>query len=102
MAGDLILLESTDPFAQHLAESAGFQPRVKPENTGVASGLDCKLSSNAHLLFFERSHWQLYQGVCVLCVATANLFLFDVGIWSFKVQMPTDVVNQQAAISRCG
>jgi len=48
------------------------------------------------------SHWQLYQGVGVLCVATANLFLFDVGIWSFKVQMPTDVVNQQAALSRCG
>ncbi|CAL1137612.1 unnamed protein product [Cladocopium goreaui] len=38
--------------------------------------------------------------VGVLCVATANLFLFDVGIWSFKVQMPTDVVNQQAALSR--
>lgn len=38
--------------------------------------------------------------VGVLCMAVANLFLFDVGIWSFKVQMPTNVVNQQAALSR--
>ena len=83
-AGDLVLLESTDPFAEPLAE-----------NTGVA-----RVAWVA--TFLTSSHWQLYQGVGVLCVATANLFLLDAGIWSFKVQMPTDVVNQQAALSRCG
>ena len=69
--GDFVLLESTDTSAQRL---------------GVMETV---------LRFADSS-----RGVGVLCMAAANLFLFDVGIWNFRVQLPTNAVNQQAALSR--
>ena len=35
----------------------------------------------------------------ILAAALANLFMFDAGLWNFRVTLPTDEMNRGAAIS---
>ena len=34
--------------------------------------------------------------------AEVNLLLFDLGVWTFNVRVPTSAINQGAALSRYG
>ncbi|CAK9113896.1 unnamed protein product [Durusdinium trenchii] len=40
-----------------------------------------------------------FLGFAILAAALANLFMFDAGLWSFQVTLPTDEMNRGAAIS---